>query len=154
MLLSRVFIRCRLLFRLVAEADASGDWISLCCIVQCMLTIASRLDVMNRLGRAMADPTRSRILMTLLEGPSYPAVLSRELELARSNVSNHLTCLRDCGIVVAEPEGRQTRHEIADPHLAAALIALVDVTLAVDEHAPCVDSSCTVPGCCGAGADA
>ena len=46
-----------------------------------MLTIASRLDVMNRLGRAMADPTRSRILMTLLDGPSYPAVLSRELEL-------------------------------------------------------------------------
>ena len=25
---------------------------------------ASRLDVMNRLGRAMADPTRSRILMS------------------------------------------------------------------------------------------
>ncbi len=119
-----------------------------------MLTIASRLDVMNRLGRAMADPTRSRILMTLLDGPRYPAVLSRELELTRSNVSNHLTCLRDCGIVVAEPEGRQTRYEIADPHLTAALTALVDVTLAVDEHAPCVDSACTVPGCCGTGAGA
>ena len=63
-----------------------------------------------------------------------------------------LAWLRDCGIVVAEPEGRQTRYEIADPHLAAALTALVDVTLAVDEHAPCVDSSCTVPGCCGTGA--
>ena len=46
---------------------------------QRMLTIASRLDVMNRLGRAIADPTRSRILMTLLEGPSYPAVLARDL---------------------------------------------------------------------------
>jgi len=121
---------------------------------QCMLTIASRLDVMNRLGRAMADPTRSRILMTLLRGPSYPAVLSRELELTRSNVSNHLTCLRDCGIVVSEPEGRQTRYEIADLHLAEALNALVDVTLAVDENAPCVDASCTVPGCCGTRADA
>lgn len=119
-----------------------------------MLTIASRLDVMNRLGRAMADPTRSRILMTLLRGPSYPAVLSRELELTRSNVSNHLTCLRDCGIVVSEPEGRQTRYEIADPHLAEALNALVDVTLAVDENEPCVDASCTVPGCCGTGPDA
>jgi len=119
-----------------------------------VLTIATRVDVMNRLGRAMADPTRSRILMTLLNGPSYTAVLARELELTRSNVSNHLACLRDCGIVVAEPEGRQTRYEIADPHLAAALVALVDVTLAVDEHAPCVDSSCTVPGCCGTGADA
>ena len=105
-----------------------------------MLTIASRLDVMNRLGRAMADPTRSRI----------PAVLSRELGLTRSNVSNHLTCLRDCGIVVAEPEGRQTRYEIANPHLAAALTALVDVTLAVDESAPCIDPACSVPGCCAA----
>ena len=121
---------------------------------QCMLTITSRLDVMNRLGRAMADPTRSRILMTLLEGPSYPAVLSRDLELTRSNVSNHLTCLRDCGIVVAEAEGRQTRYEIADPHLTAALVALVDVTLAVDVHAPCVDATCTVVGCCESGAGA
>ena len=70
---------------------------------QCMLTIVSRLNVMNRLGRAMADPTRSRILLSLLEAPGYPAQLARDLELTRSNVSNHLTCLRDCGIVVAEP---------------------------------------------------
>ena len=112
-----------------------------------MLTIADRLDVMNRLGRAMADPTRSRILLALLAGPSYPAVLSRDLGLSRSNVSNHLTCLRGCGIVVAEPEGRQTRYEVADPHLARALTALVDVTLAVDESVRCLDPACAVPGC-------
>ena len=113
-----------------------------------MLTIASRLDVMNRLGRAMADPTRSRILMTLLNAPSYPAVLSRELELTRSNVSNHLSCLRGCGLVVAVPEGRQTRYEIADPHLALALNELMSVVLAVDEGAPCENPHCTVDGCC------
>ena len=50
--------------------------------------------------------------------------------------------------ILTEPEGRQTRYEIADPHLAAALTALVDVTLAVDENAPCIDPACTVPGCC------
>ncbi len=83
-----------------------------------MLTIASRLDVMNRLGRALADPTRSRIILTLLDRPAYPAELARDLDLTRSNVSNHLACLRDCGIVAAEPEGRKTRYEIADPHLA------------------------------------
>ncbi|MFW6598346.1 Cd(II)/Pb(II)-sensing metalloregulatory transcriptional regulator CmtR [Propionibacteriaceae bacterium Y2011] len=119
-----------------------------------MLTIVSRVDAMNRLGRAMADPTRSRILLSLLDEPGYPARLARDLELTRTNVSNHLSCLRGCGIVVAEPEGRQTRYEIADPHIAAALTALVDVTLAVDEHAPCVDAQCTVPGCCGTGAGA
>ena len=105
-----------------------------------MLTVASRVGVMNRLGRAMADPTRSRILMTLLDGPSYPAVLARELGLTRSNVSNHLTCLRDCGIVVAEPQGRQTRYEISDPHLGRALSALIEVTLAVEEEAACVEA--------------
>ena len=98
-----------------------------------MLTIDSRLDVMNRLGRAMADPNRSRILLSLLSKPGYPAKLARELELSRTNVSNHLACLRGCGIVAAEPEGRQTRYEIADPHLSAALTELVDITLAIDE---------------------
>jgi DNA-binding transcriptional ArsR family regulator len=103
---------------------------------------------MNRLGRAMSDPTRSRILLSLLAAPGYPAKLARDLDLTRTNVSNHLACLRGCGIVVAEPEGRQTRYEIADPHLAAALTALIEVTLAVDESIPCIDPACTVPGCC------
>ncbi len=115
---------------------------------QRMLTISSRVDVMNRLGRAMADPTRSRILLALLDGPGYPARLAEELGLTRTNVSNHLACLRGCGIVVAVPEGRMTRYEIADPHLTSALSALLDVTLAVDEGEPCTDPSCTVPGCC------
>src|SRR5699024_4653008 len=95
----------------------------------------------------MADPTRSRILLTLLEGPEYPAVLARDLGLTPSNVSNHLPCLRDCGIVVGQHQGRQTRYEIADPHLAQTLTALVDTTLAVDEAAPCIDPVCTVAGC-------
>jgi len=113
-----------------------------------MLTISSRIDVMNRIGRAMADPTRSRILLSLLDRPGYPARLAEELTLTRTNVSNHLSCLRGCGIVVAVPEGRMTRYEIADPHVTAALRSLVEVVLAVDEGEPCADPSCTVPDCC------
>ena len=69
---------------------------------------------MRRLGRALADPTRSRILLTLLDSPAYPAELAQNLDLTRSNVSNHLACLRDCGIVIAEHEGGRTRYEIVD----------------------------------------
>lgn len=115
---------------------------------QRVLTIANRLDVMNRLGRAMADPTRARILMSLLEKPGYPAELARDLELTRSNVSNHLTCLRGCGIVAAAPEGRQTRYEIADSHLTRALSSLMDVVLAVDDGTTCADDNCTDLLCC------
>ena len=96
----------------------------------------------------MADNSRSRILISLLERPGYPAQLARDLDLTRTNVSNHLSCLRNCGLVVAEPEGRQTRYEIADPHLTKALNALLAVTLMVDESAPCEDPTCTIDGCC------
>jgi DNA-binding transcriptional ArsR family regulator len=119
---------------------------------QQMLTIATRVDVMNRLGRALADPTRSRILLELLAAPGYPAQLARDLDLTRTNVSNHLACLRGCGIVVATPEGRQTRYEIADPHLTSAIGALVDVVLAVDDGYDCTDDSCAIQLCCGPGA--
>ena len=46
-----------------------------------MLTLPSRVDVMNRLGRAMADPTRSRILLQLLDEPGYPGALADQLGL-------------------------------------------------------------------------
>lgn len=114
-----------------------------------MLTTSSRLDVVTRLGRAMADPNRSRILLSLLDQPGCPAELARSLDLTRSNVSNHLSCLRGCGLVAAVPEGRQTRYEITDPHLTRALAALVDVVLAVDDGDPCTDAACDIPGCCG-----
>jgi DNA-binding transcriptional ArsR family regulator len=114
-----------------------------------VLTIASSLDVVNRLGRAMADPNRSRILLSLLQQPGYPAELARSLDLTRSNVSNHLSCLRGCGLVVAVPQGRQTRYEIADPHLSRALSSLVDVVLAVDDGVACTDPDCDLPLCCG-----
>lgn len=117
-----------------------------------MLTIASRVDVMNRLGRAMADATRSRILLSLLTEPGYPAQLARDLDLTRTNVSNHLACLRGCGIVVAVPEGRRTRYEIADPNLTRALDALVDVVLAAEDGVARADAECDLPMCCGPGA--
>lgn len=93
----------------------------------------------------MADPTRSRILLVLLEQPGYPAELARDLELTRTNVSNHLACLRGCGLIVATPEGRRTRYEISDPHLALGLRQLLDAVVAVDEGAPCEKENC---GCC------
>ena len=65
---------------------------------------------------ALADPTRCRILVALLDGVSYPGQLATQLGLTRSNVSNHLSCLRGCGLVLATYEGRQVRYALADAH--------------------------------------
>lgn len=104
-----------------------------------MLACETRESALARLGRALADPTRCRILTALLDGMSYPGQLAADLGLTRSNVSNHLSCLRGCGLVVATYEGRQVRYALADPHLARALSELVQVVLAVEPTEDCAD---------------
>jgi DNA-binding transcriptional ArsR family regulator len=104
-----------------------------------VLTCEIRGAALARLGRALADPTRCKILVALLDDVRYPGQLAEQLDLSRSNVSNHLACLRGCGLVVATYEGRQVRYELADEHLARALRELVQVVLAVDPGEHCVD---------------
>ena len=106
-----------------------------------MLNSETREAALARLGRALADRSRRRVLLSLVDGPRYPAALADELGLSRSNMSNHLSCLRGCGLVVAHYEGRQVRYELADRHLGRALSELLEVVLAVAPTPECE------PGC-------
>lgn len=80
-----------------------------------------RPNALARVGTALADETRRTLLVALVEGPAYPSDLATRLGLSRPNVSNHLACLRGCGLVVAESEGRRVRYRLCDPKLAHAL---------------------------------
>jgi ArsR family transcriptional regulator, cadmium/lead-responsive transcriptional repressor len=97
-------------------------------------------DALARVGVALADATRRRLLLTLLEGPAFPADLAERLELTRGNVSNHLACLRGCGLVTTTPVGRRVRYELADPRLAVALAELASLVLVVT-HEECPPGS-------------
>lgn len=94
--------------------------------------VSPDLDVLGRVGAALADTTRRRILIRLLAGSAYPAELADALATSRSNISNHLGCLRGCGLVSAVREGRQVRYQLSDPQLAAALRSLRRLVLPVD----------------------
>jgi len=98
------------------------------------VTSPRTLDTLERVGTALADPIRRRILLRLLDGPGYPADLADELAAGRANVSNHLACLRGCGLVSGTREGRRVRYELASLRLAAALSTLVDLELEVERH--------------------
>ncbi|MBW0272696.1 ArsR family transcriptional regulator [Nocardia sp. MH4] len=97
-------------------------------------------DALSRFGYALSDPTRTRILLSLRAGPGYPSELADQIGVSRQILSNHLACLRGCGLVVAVPEGRRSRYELADPRIGRALDDLVGLVLAVD------------PACCPAAA--
>ena len=94
-----------------------------------VLSSAVDLESLDRIGRALADPTRRRILLELLDAPGYPAVLADRLETTRANLSNHLTCLRQCGLVTATAEGRRVRYDYTDPRLGDALRLLASLQL-------------------------
>lgn len=103
-----------------------------------VVATASSLEALARFGHALSDATRARVLMRLRRAPAYPADLAEDLGVTRQSMSNHLACLRGCGLVVALPEGRRTRYELADARLAHALADLHDVILVTDPAA-CAD---------------
>ncbi|MFE3906675.1 ArsR/SmtB family transcription factor [Streptomyces sp. NPDC059153] len=111
-----------------------------------MLNIAPEVEVLARFGRALADPIRCQLLLALREAPAYPSDLADRLGVSRTRLSNHLACLRDCGLVVAVPDGRRTRYELADPRLGHALDDLRTAVVAVETDKTCVDAE--TKGCC------
>jgi DNA-binding transcriptional ArsR family regulator len=101
-----------------------------------MQTVMHR-DALARFGCALSDPTRTEILLTLRDGPGYPSELAEKIGVSRQILSNHLACLRGCGLVVAQPEGRRSRYELADGRIAHALDDLLGLVLAVDPNCSC-----------------
>ncbi|GAA1347585.1 ArsR/SmtB family transcription factor [Arthrobacter roseus] len=86
-------------------------------------------SVLARFGSAVSDPTRARILLALHDGPGYPSDLAEIIGVSRQSLSNHLSCLRGCGLVVSVPEGRRSRYELADAKLGEALSSLLGVVM-------------------------
>lgn len=102
----------------------------------------SHTAAVARLGHALSDPTRAAILLALRDAPAYPSDLADELGVTRQSMSNHLACLRGCGLVESIADGRRSRYELTDPHLAAALDELMRVVLLVEPDC-CSGDGCT-----------
>jgi DNA-binding transcriptional ArsR family regulator len=101
------------------------------------MTVLAQVDLgtLGRVGTALADPTRRRVLVHLIDGPGYPAEMAEDFGTTRANLSNHLTCLRECGLVTATAEGRRVRYDLADQRLADGLrtLAALDLPAPADE---------------------
>ena len=74
--------------------------------------------------RGFADPTRVSILLALLEGERRVADLVDQVGGSQSNVSGHLACLKECGLVTDRPgQRRQVFYRLAEPEVAELLEA-------------------------------
>lgn len=62
--------------------------------------------------RALADPTRRRILELLAERDRTAGEIAGNFSIAFPSISHHLRVLRDADLVVAEREGQNVRYRI------------------------------------------
>lgn len=75
------------------------------------------------LFHSLAEPTRLAIVRQLQSGEARVRDLVETLGLAQSTVSEHVACLRDCGLVEGRAEGRQVFYALARPELMDLLEA-------------------------------
>jgi DNA-binding transcriptional ArsR family regulator len=82
-----------------------------------------------KLFRGFSDMSRLLLLEALRDGPLTVTALVERTGLTQSNVSNHLACLRDCGLVTASAQGRYAFYRLSDERVAA-LLSLAEALLA------------------------
>lgn len=85
------------------------------------MPITTDLTAAVSLFHSLADPSRLEILRRLSQSEKRVRDLTDELGLAQSTVSEHVACLRDCGLVVARSEGRQNFYSVAAPEVIDVL---------------------------------
>jgi len=61
---------------------------------------------MDKLFKALADPTRRRILALLREGDLPAGEIAAEFPIAFASVSHHLQLLKDAELVIARRDGQ------------------------------------------------
>ncbi len=98
------------------------------------------------LYRCLGDPTRLTILKHLAAGDDQTVTqLVERTGQERTNVSHHLSKLRECGLVRTRPDGKHTRYSLGH----AGLKDLLALSGGLVEHIVAENpDACIAQGCC------
>lgn len=75
---------------------------------------------LDRVFRALGDPTRRAILAQLAHGERSTGILARQFTLSRPTISKHLGVLHEAGLVMRRQTGRNQVYAIAPEPLGTA----------------------------------
>lgn len=90
-----------------------------------------------KLFRGLADNSRLAILDALRSGEKMVSEIVMITGLSQPNVSGHLTCLKDCGLLTSRQEGRRVIYALASPKMAALMEAAESILSGVSERISC-----------------
>lgn len=77
---------------------------------------------MNRVFKALSDPTRRRVLQLLRERPLSAGELSDHFAVSKPTMSAHFSVLQEAGLIEAEKTGRSILYRLKMSVLEDALL--------------------------------
>jgi DNA-binding transcriptional ArsR family regulator len=90
---------------------------------------------MNRVFKALADPTRRRVLQLLRERPMTAGELADHFDLAKPTMSAHFAALREADLIEAEKHGTTITYHLKMSVLEDALLGFAD-TFGIERARP------------------
>jgi ArsR family transcriptional regulator, cadmium/lead-responsive transcriptional repressor len=76
--------------------------------------LVSPLQIKAKFYQGLGDPTRLEILESLLNGEKSVSAIVHATKQSQSNVSNHLRCLVESGLVANHREGKYVQYRLRD----------------------------------------
>lgn len=83
--------------------------------------------LLAKFARGLGDPTRLHILRLLLDEPRSVSEIVDHLRMSQSRVSNHLACLKWCGYVATERQGRIITYRVIDTRVKTIIELIRDI---------------------------
>ncbi|MBN3859352.1 metalloregulator ArsR/SmtB family transcription factor [Neisseriaceae bacterium PsAf] len=84
------------------------------------------ITILAETFRLLGDPSRLRILLFCMQGPSSVGDIADKLELSQSLVSHHLRLLKAARLVKGVRQSKQVFYEIDDQHVSQVLLDMAD----------------------------
>lgn len=90
-----------------------------------------------KLFRGLADPSRLAIIEAVRSGAKTVSEIVAATALSQPNVSAHLACLKDCGLVASRQEGKYVFYALGDLRLEALFQAAEGILSGTAERISC-----------------
>ncbi|MBJ7985450.1 ArsR/SmtB family transcription factor [Bacillus cereus] len=84
------------------------------------------LDIKAKFIRGFADKTRLQILQCMMDGEKTVSEIVEITQGNQSNISQHLNCLKGCGIILGRQEGKYVHYSLRNKQIEQ-LLTMFDV---------------------------
>lgn len=95
------------------------------------------MDLKIKFLRAFGDKTRVEILECIKDGEKSVSEIVETVDGNQSNISQHLACLRGCGIITRRQEGKYVYYGLRNEQVRALLDTFAVVLGTIENDVAC-----------------